>query len=238
MTSSMLPAIFVVQIAYVLALGARASRRGLLAMAIVSVALFGWALLTAWFARSGVYDAQGFLALLPGIWLPAVPFVLVAVLLVVPSVRGGLKDIATTTPARWLVAIHGLRILAVGTLVKTVQGTFPLEVELAIGLTDLAYGLSALWVFALARSKRISADALVLWHLVGIALILVPGLPSLQAGLPGPFQAFDRFPTSAVMLDWPMVLGPTLVVPLFLLLNLLGALAARRSATQPQGRTP
>lgn len=237
MTNSMLPMIFLVQVAYAVLLSLRVSRTALSAIGVAGLALIAWAFGTAQLAQAGIYDAKPFLRTLPGLWLPAVPFAIVGLLMVVRFVREGLFDLAMAAPAHWLVAVHWLRILAVGTLVKTAQGTFPLEVELAIGVTDLAYGLSAVWMFALARHGRVHPDALVLWHLVGIALILVPGLPALQSGLPGPLQAFETYPTSAVMLDWPMVLGPTLVVPIFLLFNLLGALAARRGAIQLQGRT-
>ncbi len=235
MMVSTLPILFVVQIAFGLLLGFRASPAGLRAVAGIAAALSVWAGVSAWLALSGTYNSGLVLSLMPGLWLPAVPFVLVGFILLSRSLRQTLSEIAGNAPAHWLVAIQTLRILAIGTLIKTAQGTFPLEVLLSIGLTDLAFGFSALPVFVLARKGRIHKDALVLWHLVGIALILVPGMLALQTGLPGPMQMFDRFPTSAVMLDWPMVLGPTLVVPIFLLLNLLGALAARRAAPRHKG---
>ena len=237
MTISTLPTLFVVQIVFCLSLGYRTSAISLRATAIIAAAMSVWASLTTWLALSGVYDAECFLTLLPSLWLPSVPFIIVGLALVSPSVRRGLVELAATTPAHWLVAVQALRILAIGTLIKTFQGTFPWEVELAIGLTDLAFGLSAIWVFILVRDARIHSDALVLWHITGIALILVPGLLALQTGLPGAMQVFDRPPTSAVMLDWPMVLGPTLVVPVFLLLNLLGAAAARYAPVRSKGVT-
>ncbi|MBM1634364.1 hypothetical protein JQV27_16050 [Sulfitobacter mediterraneus] len=235
MTVSTLPFLFAAQIAFGLLFGFRASAAGLRTMGGIAAALSVWACVTAWMALSGIYDSGLVLSLMPGLWLPVVPFILVGIFLLSHEQRQTIFHIAGNTPSHWLVAVQSLRILAIGTLIKTAQGTFPLEVLMAIGLTDLAFGFSALPVFVLVRNKRIHKDALVLWHLVGVALILVPGMLALQTGLPGPMQMFDRYPTSAVMLDWPMALGPTLVVPVFLIFNLLGAVAAWRAASPNEG---
>ena len=196
----------------------------------VLVALFAWGILSGWFAVTGVYDDTSVLASFPGFWLPLVPIIIVVAFLAIPAVRRAILTTVDSVPAYWLTGIHILRIAALGTLVKTALGEFPLQVELAIGLTDLAYGLSALWITRLAAGGRISEDALVVWHLVGVALIVVPGMITIQYSLPGPMQVFDGAQSAEVMLDYPMVLGPSLVVPVFLMFNLLGALAAYRQA--------
>ncbi|MEM8837695.1 MAG: hypothetical protein AAGE89_06355, partial [Pseudomonadota bacterium] len=77
--------------------------------------------------------------------------------------------------------------------------------------------------------NAISPDALVIWHLVGVLIILVPGGLAIQSGLPGPLQVFKDHPTSEVMFDWPMVMALSLVVPAFLLLNIFAAFAALRA---------
>ena len=230
MTVSSIPALFGLQMVFLLAAGTKAKAQpAIFAALFVGLILSAWGALSAVLALNGVYESKAFLALYPGLWLPAVPFVLIAVSLLFPSVRAGLTLMADTVPAHWFVAVQVLRIAALGTLVKTVQGDFPLEVELAIGLTDLAFGLSAIWMFFKVRGERISEDALILWHAVGVLLIVIPGEVAMQSGLPGPAQVFTQHPTSEVMLDWPMVLAPSLVVPTFLLLNILAAVAAHRN---------
>lgn len=190
--------------------------------------LLAWGVLSAILALTGVYDSQAFLSLLPGFWINAVPFVIVAaVMLAAPGTRTDLANIAAQTPHHWFVAIQILRISALGTLVKTVAGEFPEHIELSVGLTDLAFGFSALYVYRLVKNSKLSADALVMWHLVGILLLVIPAGMSIQAGLPGPLQTFTTPPTSEVLFDFPMVLAPSLVVPGFLLLNVLGTYAAR-----------
>ncbi|UWR21214.1 hypothetical protein [Sulfitobacter sp. S190] len=239
MTLSALPILFGLQLGFLCAMGLTArSFAAVITALIVGFVLSIWASASAIMAVNGVYESDRFLALLPGLWLPVVPFALGFAALTVPMVRKGLLDMCAATPDHWFVAIQALRIAAVGTLIKTVQGDFPLEVELAIGVTDLAFGLSALWLFFKARRSRISADALGLWHIVGVLIIIVPGLIAIQTGLPGPMRVFSEYPTSEVMLDWPMVLAPSLVVPNFLLLNVLAAFAAyRRRVSGPTERT-
>ncbi len=177
-------------------------------------------------ALNGIYDSEAFLALLPGFWLPVVPFAIVGCFLAVPRVRQSLSELACTASAHWLVAVQVLRIAAVGTLIKSLQHAFPLHVELAIGLTDLAYGISALVLFSAVRGGRLSNDALIIWHIVGVLIILIPGELAIQSGLPGTLQAFDGSHSSTPMLDFPMVLAPSLVVPIFMLFNLLGVFSS------------
>jgi len=183
-----------------------------------------WALASAALAITGTYLSERFLRLLPGLWLPLVP--MLAVLGAIGAsreVRQSLLGVLDVTPPEWLVAVHALRILALGTLVKTLQGEFPLHFELGVGLPDLAFGLSAPWMLYGVRGGAIGWRGLASWHLVGFAAVALPALPLLQLGLPGPLQLFDTPPTSEALLVYPMALAPTVAVPLFLLLNLWSA---------------
>ncbi len=227
MLFSTLPFLLLAEVTFVFVLGARSSQPGRVTVALFVFALGIWGSVSTWMVLTGIYDSPGFLALMPGLWLPAVPFAIIGLCLLLPIARRGVRDIAELTPLHWFVAVQALRIAALGTLIKTLRGAFPLESELAVGINDLAFGLSAPWLLKAARRQQISPDALALWHVVGMAIVLLPGGITIQTGLPGPLQAFTKPPTAEVMLDWPLVLAPNLVVPIFLLLNLLGAFASR-----------
>lgn len=221
-----LPFLLMAQLAFLL--GA-ARRAGALVWPLLLLAgvLLVWGAASTALALNGIYDDPRLLALLPGFWLSAVPFVLVAVtILAVAPLRAALWSIATAVPEHWFVGIQVLRLAALGTLIKTVQGAFPLTVEAAIGLTDIAFGLSALLLYRLARNGRLSPDALMIWHLVGALLVLIPGGLSIQTNLPGPLHIVEAPDVTGAIFDFPMVLAPSLVVPVFLMLNLLGAFAA------------
>ena len=204
---------------------------------ITVIAIFSlWGLLSTRLALSGVYDSQGFLSLLPGLWLPTIPIFLgLFLFFYLPTIQRSFLEIARHVPVQAFVAIQAIRITALGTLIKTLQGQFPVSVELAIGLTDLAYGVSALLLYRLAKAQRLSSDAIALWHIVGILIVIIPGELAIQTALPGPLEVFAIAPTASVMLDYPMVLAPSLVVPIFFLLNALGATAA---IAQSRSRTP
>ena len=112
-----------------------------------------------------------------------------------------------------------MRIAALGTLYKTFMGAFPLHVELGIGVTDLCFGFSALYIAHRLREKRLSYRALAIWNLIGAAIIIIPAGILIQMGLPGPMKVFSIPPTTEVMFEFPLVLAPTIVVPLLVVMN-------------------
>ena len=193
-------------------------------MPFIPLALWGGA--STWMAFAGVYDDPAFLGLWPGLWLPAVPMIIgCGTVFLIPSVLGAYRRIVARSSQTSWIAIQILRLAALGTLVKTFQGTFPLHVELAIGLTDLAYAVSAIILYRVASRRAVSNDALIIWHAVGILIILIPAGLTLQSNQPGPLLTDPTGPVGALF-DFPMVLAPSLVVPMFLMVNILGLLAA------------
>ncbi|MEM1180677.1 MAG: hypothetical protein AAGM22_20185 [Acidobacteriota bacterium] len=232
------PLIFLIQCIFVVRIGRRASRAGASA-ALVLVALYrGLGLLVTDLALGGSFETPTFLALFPGFFLPFAAVGVGLLPLLIPRLRTGLRDIAHKTPAHEFVGIQILRVLALGTLFKTLTGQFPHHVEMAIGINDLLFGVSAVYLYRRAKEGRLHSDGLVIWHWVGFLLVAAPGEIATQAGLPGPLQVFDQAPTSEVILEWPLVLAPGLVVPIFLLLNLLGAYSARLQRAASGERCP
>lgn len=151
---------FLTSAARTAAIRLRGQSRARSAGVAIALALCIWGLSAACLRSSASTTVRDFYRP-PGFWFPAVPILLVGILLfVLPFIRSGVHDIARTAPAHSLVGIQALRLAAIGTLIKTINGEFPLHVELAIGLTDIAFGLSATLLYPFARSGRISADAL------------------------------------------------------------------------------
>lgn len=180
-----------------------------------------WGMVTSWLALTNYYHAAAFLRLLPGLWLPLVPMALTVVwLLVSPAFRRTLYAAVNATP-RAFVAIHGLRVAAVGSLYKAYHGGFPDFFAYPVGIPDFLFGLSAI-VLALRYESSHSPIALIAWNLVGIAVIL-PAPILLQLGLPGPLHMFTDMPDGRALFEFPMVLAPTVVVPLFVTMNAIQA---------------
>lgn len=117
----------------------------MLGVMLFLLVLAGWGGLSVFLSITGRYSADSFLALYPGLWLSFVPLLFAAATLGVRSVRKTFHQIVEHVPMTWFAGVQILRIAALGTLFKTAAGEFPVHVELAIGVTDLLFGLSAVF---------------------------------------------------------------------------------------------
>ena len=181
-----------------------------------------WTAIAISLGRSGILGSENFYQLYPALWLPVIPIAIVFASLAIPNVQKGNKSTLIVTPAHWLALVQAGRISAIGTAYHTLQGSFPLYFEIAVGIPDLCFGLSALVVGILAIRQKISSRALIVWHFIGF-LIIVPSAPLLlQLGLPGSLQVFAQPPTAEAVYTFPMSLAPMMVVPTFVTFNLLG----------------
>jgi hypothetical protein len=159
---------------------------------------------------------EEFFNLLPGYWLPYVPVVIaVTMMLFLAPLREGLRVLVDETPAYWLSAIHILRILALGTLIKASNALFPQLFAWFVGGPDLLFGISAIFVTLLARSGKLNDRALLFWHLFGAIAIVLP--------IAGLMHLFMAGPLFATLFMFPMVMAPALVVPTLVMLNMLVA---------------
>ena len=135
----------------------------------------------------GVYLSEAMLRTYPGLWLPSV-MIVVALFPVVLSgrLRNDLRRIVDTTPMHWFAWFHALRIAALGTAYKTAIGEFPAHFEYGVGVPDLVFGFSAVWMGVKLRRHEISEKKFLVWNLIGV-LVIVPSAPILlQLGLPAP----------------------------------------------------
>jgi hypothetical protein len=180
-----------------------------------------YGIVTSILGAHGLYISQDFLRLLPGLWLQLVT-VAVCVLPVVwfPAVQEGMRRIVDITPWHWFAYFHGMRVLALGTIYKTISGEFPAYFGIVVGIPDFLFGVSAWWIAWKARRGAISARSFMLWNLIGI-IIIVPSAPILlQLGLPGPLHVFTSLPDARAVYTYPMSIAPMIGVPLFVLINL------------------
>jgi hypothetical protein len=226
---SLTPILLAAQLGFFLALAWRSRRLGHLRSEGPAVGLYlAW--ITAYAAAAIAIGARGYyveevlLPWLPGLWLPLVPVAACVIpVLISERVRDGLRQMVDDVPWPWLATFQGMRVTAIGTAYKTMVGEFPLYFELLVGLPDLAFGASAFWIAHRARRGDLSARAFRNWNLIGL-LVIVPAVPILlQLGLPGPLQIFSGLPDARAVLAFPMSIAPMVVVPVFILTNLLVA---------------
>lgn len=225
MPLSLTPLLFVAELGFVLALARRGQNRDgvnhLLSPVLwylVWLAVYGTA--TGVLGAKGVYVDERLLPTMPGLWLQVVSVIAIAgPVVVIAPLRHALRQVFDATPLHWFAYFQALRISALGTAYKTAIGEFPLFFEILIGVPDLLFGLSALWVAHALKSKRMGPRGFMVWNLIG-ALVIVPAAPLLlQLGMPGPLQVFGGLPDTRAIFTYPMSLAPMIVVPFFVLLN-------------------
>ena len=180
-----------------------------------------YGVLTSILGARGLYISEPMLNTLPGLWLPLLTMcVIVMPILMSSPLRAGLRHIVHHTPWHWFAYFHGLRIAALGTAYKTLIGKFPVYFEYTVGLPDLLFGISALWIGRKAQKGTLTRQGFIIWNLIGL-LIIVPATPILlQLGLPGPLQLITTLPDARAVLTYPMSIAPLIGVPLFVLVNL------------------
>jgi hypothetical protein len=161
---------------------------------------------------------------IPLLWQACVPIVILGSGLCVKSLRSALRGIARATPFHWLIFFQALRIGALGSVMKVLRGEITSGFPLWVGIPDFLFGLSALLIGWLFLRKVISSGFLIAWNLMGAAIILVPTFAIMHHWMNEPGFSF--------IFEFPMILSPSIIVPLFIFLNFLMAWHIFESAKQ------
>jgi hypothetical protein len=98
---------------------------------------------------------------------------------------------------------------------KALGGEITSSFPLWVGIPDFLFGVSALGLGLLMSRKSISHRFLIRWNLVGAAVILLPLFAMMPYWMNEPGFLF--------IFEFPMILAPSIVVPLFISLNCLMA---------------
>lgn len=213
------------------------SLNGLVLLTLWLAILGAWGVVSMKLALSGYYGGDGLLRLLPGLWVPVIPIAATALFAAMPLFRKTILAMVLRHPKAQVLA-HVARVTAIGGVYKGFNGLLPASFALPVGIPDALFGLSALALVILWPKDGWTPRVLMIWNLAGIAVIL-PAAPLLmQMGLPGPLHVFTSLPDARTLFHYPMVLAPTLIVPLFITMNAFNVVAlwvqsrATRQATR------
>jgi len=164
---------------------------------------------------------------IPLLWQSGIPVTILFINFILSrNLRRALDGIASSTPPHWLVFFQALRIGALGGVIKGIQGQITSSFVFWIGIPDFLFGVSAILVGGLLLREAVSKGFLVVWGLIGASLILLPTFPLMNYWMNEPGFVF--------IFEFPMVLAPGIVVPMFIFFNLLLAWGAFQST---EGRT-
>lgn len=226
MRNSTLPFLFIFQMVMMF-LAVRTTVRANAISASQAKALYGvlvllglWAPITAYLAISNVYTSPLVLEHLPGLFITMVP----VLLLMVPwglsaSLRDSITKIIDTVGLHNVLFFEGLRILAIGGIIKAIRGEFTFEFGLFIGIPDFIFGALSLWAGYLLYKTSLQLKWVVLLNIYGFFIIVPVALILMNMGIPGPWHIIHSTPDMVSLYEYPMALAPTLVVPVFITIN-------------------
>ena len=178
------------------------------------LAFFVWTLISAAMGLKGIHASPLLMERVPLLWQACTPVAILAfALLLSRSLRSALRGIAASTPWYWLVFIQALRLGALGGVMKGIKGEITSGYIFWIGIPDFLYGFSAIIVGGLLLRKAVGNRFLIIWNLIGPAIILLPTFVFMNYWMNDPGFTF--------IMEFPMVLAPSIVVPIFIFLNFL-----------------
>ena len=194
---------------------ARRSARQLVVPSALFVGL--WLVLAFTLAARGFFAGGGSDAV-PRIAYSVLPLIIgYLAYLTIPSVRA----VADEIPLDRMIGFQVYRAAGFVFLVEWMLGALPGSFALPAGLGDMAIGLSAPLVASLVRRDAPSArGAAILWNVLGIADLVVAVTMGFLTS-PGPLHQPALGATNFAVTMMPLVLIPTIPVPLSIVAHLV-----------------
>jgi hypothetical protein len=236
MDSPSVPFLVAASLCAVVASGWRAHSLGALstselrACSILLAVLCAWIVISSSLAILGVYLDERVLKALPLLCGFLVPVGIVAVAMwLAPVLRSGILAIVASLPINWLVGAQAIRITAVGTIIKYLDGDLPGHFILPVGVPDFVVGLTALpMAWWASRNLGRARSTLIAWNLLGASIFLPAGI-LMHVSMPGLVQLYTSGPTTHTLFAFPLALVPTFLVPCFVGLHVACIWKLRRS---------
>jgi len=219
----------------------RISQTQLQQVRIVLSVLTLWGGMSAYLGISGYYQSTSFLSSLPGLWIGQVPVLIVMIPWIASKTfRLGIDAIIDQTPLYLIMSFEGLRIFAIGGIYKGYAGDFSPFYAKFVGVPDFLYGALTLLAAVLIYRGVWKERAAIFINWIGFVIIVPIGMLLINVGLPGAMYMVEEIPSLKTIFEMPMALAPTLVVPIFVMINLLVAvrLMQRSSNKERSGQIP
>lgn len=177
---------------------------------VTGVVLALWAATSIALGAGGAYEAT-----VPP-WMPVVFCAGLALLLALSQLPGVRRALSGPGAVRLLTRPHTVRVVGVAFLLLMAAGRLPAVFALPAGLGDIAMGVAAS-----AAARRLEAGNgrrfALIFNLAGIADLVIA---MTLGGLTG-YGALNVHPANHAINELPLVLIPTVGVPLFLALHIL-----------------
>ncbi len=104
---------------------------------LLLLTFFVWTLISIVLGIKGIHASPSLRERIPLLWQTNVPVVILVIgLLLSRTLRSALRGIASSTPWHWLVFFQGLRIGALGGVVKGIKGEITSSFVFLVGIPD------------------------------------------------------------------------------------------------------
>ena len=209
-------------------------------------ALIFWGAFSAYLGMNDYLTKESFLSSLPGLWITQIPVLIVMIPWVMSrSLRIATGAIIDHIPLHYIMVFEGLRVLAIGAVMKGFRGEFSLFFAKTVAIPDFLYGVLTLIAAVLIYRGVWKKNLAIIVNLMGF-FILVPGaMVLMNFSLPGPLNMIQESPSLKVIFEFPMSMAPTIVVPIFAIINLFTimrltqrALLKNKQSTTKQIKAP
>jgi hypothetical protein len=168
--------------------------------------LTGWALVLAILSVTGVTSDFG---IFPANAAPVLLTPLIAILLIVFS--GKVSHLLQFVPEKALINLQTFRFFVEVLLwILFIQNLIPIQMTFEGRNFDILVAITAPFAAWFLAGKK---WALITWNILGLCLLLNIVTVALLS-LPTPFQVFTNEPGNTIVLAWPFVLLPGMLVPL------------------------
>lgn len=226
MKFSMIPFIFIFQIVFL----SLAVRTTLLAknisniqaksLFVIIALLVIWGPISTYFALNGVYKLPFVMNNLPSFWYSMVPILLLmGPWLFSSRFKTSINKIIESVGIHKVVFFEGIRILAIGGIIKGMRGEFSAEFAFFIGIPDFIFGALSLLAGYLLYKKSLPLKWVLFLNIFGFIIIIPFALVVINLGIPGPWHIIHSTPDTVSMLEYPMAVASTVVVPIFVVIN-------------------
>jgi len=170
------------------------------------LAFAGWALVLATLSLTGVTSNFGIFPANAG---PVLIIPMVSILVVVFS--GKVKHLLQFVPEKTLIVLQTFRFFVEMLLWSlVVQHMIPVQMSFEGRNFDILVAITAPFAAWLLAGKK---WALIIWNVLGLCLLLNIVTIALLS-MPTPFRVFDNEPANTIVLEWPFILLPGMLVPL------------------------
>lgn len=188
-----------------------------------SLVLPSAAFVAAWLVLAFTLSARGFFSSATATGVPPIAYALVPLAigyiayLSSRSVRAVIREI----PLHWMIGFQLYRALGFVFLIEWSMGALPAVFALPAGIGDMAIGITAPFVAVLvARATPNARRVALLWNVLGIVDLVVAVTTGVLSS-PGALHLLALDAPNRAVAMFPLVLVPTIAVPLSILLHLI-----------------